>query len=97
MRSQSTGGILMDPILIAMAIMRFISALVEFGAAIIFLKSNSVVTATRINAGLGIFGPMIFLIVSLLGITGLAGRVDIIKIVIILTGVVLVFIGTTVN
>ena len=57
----------MDPILIAMATMRFISALVEFGAAIIFLKSNSVVTATRINAGLGVFGPMIFLIVSLLG------------------------------
>ncbi|HHV17548.1 MAG TPA: DUF2619 domain-containing protein [Thermoanaerobacterales bacterium] len=87
----------MDPILIAMATMRFISALVEFGAAIIFLKSNSVVTATRINAGLGVFGPMIFLIVSLLGITGLAGRVDIIKIIIILTGVVLVFIGTTVK
>ena len=87
----------MDPVLITMAIMRFISALVEFGAAIIFLKSNSVVTATRINASLGIFGPMIFLIVSLLGITGLAGRVSIIKIVIILAGVVLVFIGTTVR
>jgi|LSQX01.2.fsa_nt_gb hypothetical protein len=91
------GGILMDPVLIAMAMVRFISALVEFVAAIIFLKSNSVVTATRINAGLGIFGPTIFLIVSLLGITGLACHVNIIKIVIILTGIILVFIGTTVG
>lgn len=85
----------MDSVVIAMAAIRFISAFVEIGAALIFLKSNNIVTATRINAGLGVFGPMIFLIVSLVGITGLAARVNIVKMIIIIAGVVLVFIGTT--
>ncbi len=84
----------MDPVVVAMATIRFISALVEIGAALVFLKSNSIVTATRLNAGLGVFGPVIFLIVSLVGITGLAGSVDTIKFITIIIGVVLVFIGT---
>ena len=84
----------MDPILISMAIMRVISSLIELTAAFLFLKSKSVETALRINATLGLIGPLIFMGVSLLGITGISGKVSFIRLVIILTGVLLVLIGT---
>jgi len=84
----------MDPILISMAIMRVISSLIELTAAFLFLKGKSVQTALRINASLGLIGPLIFMGVSLLGITSLSGKVSFIRLVIILTGVLLVLIGT---
>ncbi|HHX24264.1 MAG: DUF2619 domain-containing protein [Tepidanaerobacteraceae bacterium] len=84
----------MDPILTSMAIMRVISSLIELTAAFLFLKGKSVQTALRINASLGLIGPLIFMGVSLLGITSLSGKVSFIRLVIILTGVLLVLIGT---
>lgn len=84
----------MDPILTSMAIMRVISSLIELTAAFLFLKGKSVETALRINASLGLIGPLIFMGVSLLGITSLSGKVSFIRLVIILTGVLLVLIGT---
>ncbi|HHY42830.1 MAG TPA: YqhV family protein [Thermoanaerobacterales bacterium] len=85
----------MDPILTSMAIMRFISSAIELVAALLFLKSKSVEKAIRINAALGLIGPLIFLGVSLLGITGLSGKVSLTKLIIIFTGVILVLIGTS--
>jgi len=85
----------MDPILTSMAIMRFISSAIELVAALLFLKSKSVEKAIRINAVLGLIGPLIFLGVSLLGITGLSGKVSLTKLIIIFTGVILVLIGTS--
>lgn len=85
----------MGPILTSMAVMRIISSLIELTAAFLFLKSKSVETALRINAVLGLIGPIIFMGVSLLGITGLSGKVSLAKLIIILAGVLLVLIGTT--
>jgi len=85
----------MDPILTSMAVMRFISSLIELAAAFLFLKSKSVEKALRINAALGLIGPLIFMGVSLLGIAGLSGKISFAKLIIIFVGVVLVLIGTT--
>lgn len=84
----------MDPILASMTIMRIISSLIELTAAFLFLKSKSVEKALRINATLGLIGPLIFMGVSLLGLAGLSGKVSFAKLVIILAGVLLVLIGT---
>jgi len=83
-----------DPILIAMASMRLVSALIELGAAMLFIKYRSVEKAIRINATLGLLGPLIFMGVSLLGLTSLSGKVSFMKLVIISIGVILVMIGT---
>lgn len=85
----------MEPILTSMAVMRIISSLIELTAAFLFLKSKSIETALRINAALGLIGPMIFMGVSLLGITGLSGKASFAKLIIIFLGVMLVLIGTT--
>ncbi|ADL08948.1 YqhV family protein [Thermosediminibacter oceani] len=84
----------MEKLLFAMAVMRFISATIEFTAAMIFLRLKSVEAALRINALLGLVGPLIFTAVSLIGIFGMAGKVSTTKLLIIFTGVLLVLIGT---
>lgn len=84
----------MNPYLVAMAAIRFVSSLIEFCAALIFLRSKEVEQALRINAVLGLVGPLIFAGVSFVGIYALAGKVSPPKLIIIFTGVVLVLIGT---
>jgi hypothetical protein len=84
-----------DPILISMAIIRFISSFIELTAALLFLQSKSVEKAMRINAALGLVGPLIFTAVSLLGLVGISGKLSFAKLLIILIGVILVLIGTS--
>ncbi|TYP57448.1 YqhV family protein [Thermosediminibacter litoriperuensis] len=84
----------MEKLLFAMALMRFISAAVEFTAAMIFLRLKSLEAALRINALLGLVGPLVFTAVSLIGLFGMAGKVSPAKLLIIFTGVLLVLIGT---
>jgi len=78
-----------------MAIMRFISSLIELTAALLFIKSRSVEKAIRINAALGLVGPLIFTGVSILGLAGLSGKISFEKLIIIFIGILLVFIGTS--
>ncbi|MGB4461873.1 MAG: DUF2619 domain-containing protein [Tepidanaerobacteraceae bacterium] len=85
----------MDPILTSMAIMRFISSVIELAAAFLILNSRGVERALRINAALGLVGPLIFTAVSLLGLVGISGKLSFAKLLIILIGVILVLIGTS--
>ena len=87
----------MDTILISMFVMRLISSLIEFCGALLFLKFNSVETALRINAILGLIGPLFFSFISFVGLYSLAGRISLIKFLLIFTGILLVIIGTTTN
>jgi len=84
----------MDTILISMFVMRVISSLIEFCGAVLFLKFNNVETALRINAVLGIIGPLFFTLISFLGLYSLAGKVSLVKLLIIFAGIILVIIGT---
>lgn len=81
--------------ILTMSAVRMLSACFEFGAALLFLKYNRVETALRINSLLGLVGPAIFLLVSLLGVTALAGRIAPAKMLFIITGIALVLYGTT--
>ncbi|MCG0276182.1 MAG: YqhV family protein [Thermosediminibacteraceae bacterium] len=84
----------MEKLLLGMALLRFISAAIEFTAAVIFLRLKSLEAALQINALLGLVGPLVFTAVSLLGIFGISGKVSTAKLLIIFTGVLLVLIGT---
>lgn len=77
-----------------MAVLRILSGLLEIAVAIIFLKLGRVETALRLNSFLGLIGPIIFILVSALGIAAIAVRLSWPKIIILCVGMILVLIGT---
>lgn len=77
-----------------MALVRFISASIEFTAAMLILRLGRVEPALRINAVLGLIGPTILVLVTGLGIVGLAGKVSPGKLSLIFFGVLLILAGT---
>lgn len=82
-----------DKVVFGMAMLRFLSCLIEFTAAVLFLKFDSIEKALKINALLAIIGPTIMTVVMALGLAGISGRVSLNKFAIILTGVILIFYG----
>ncbi|MBO8136554.1 MAG: YqhV family protein [Desulfotomaculum sp.] len=82
-----------DKIVFGMAAMRFLSSFIEFAAAVLMLKFNRVETAFKINALLALIGPTVLIIVTSLGLVGLAGKIPLSKMIYIIIGVTLIFIG----
>jgi len=85
--------LLTDKIVAGMAGLRFLSAAIEFTAAMLMLKAGRVEAAFKINAVLALIGPAVLLTVTSLGLIGLAGKVSATGMVIIILGVALIFIG----
>ncbi len=77
-----------------MSYLRLIGAGLEVAAAILMLKINTVETALRINAILGLLGPVVLIAVSALGLWGLVGRISFAKLLMTLCGAVLIILGT---
>lgn len=82
-----------DKIVAGMAGVRILSAAIELTAALLMLKLNRVEAAFQINSILAMVGPVVLLTVTSLGLVGLAGKVSPAGMFVILTGVVLIFIG----
>lgn len=78
-----------------MASLRFVSAAVEIGAAVLMLRLGRLEAAVGINAALGLFGPVLFSLVSAIGLLGLAERLPLGKLLLIFGGVLLVLFGAT--
>jgi Protein of unknown function (DUF2619). len=78
----------------SMAAIRVISGLLEITVAFIFLKGGRVENALRMNAFLGLIGPLVFLLVSVLGVVAIAVKVSWPKMLIICLGIIMVMIGT---
>jgi len=77
-----------------MAMIRVISGILEITVAFIFLKIGRVDTALRMNAFLGLVGPLVFIAVSVLGIVVIAVRLPWYKVFLISLGIIMVLIGT---
>lgn len=77
----------------AMGIMRVISGSIEIAAALLIWRMARVETAIQINAALGLVGPVFFISVTLLGIAGLTDKLSVTKLLMIVAGVVLIFLG----
>lgn len=78
---------------LGMALMRFLAGTVEITAALLMLKFATVQTAMKINAVLGMIGPTVLMLVSLLGLIGLSQQISYAKMLIIAAGVLLIFYG----
>lgn len=76
-----------------MASLRVVSGSVELLAAWLMWRLGRVESALKINAALGLFGPTIMLLVTLIGIAGLAGNVPVHRLALIGAGALLIFLG----
>ncbi len=85
--------LIQEKIVLGMAGLRFLSAFIEFTAAMLMLLYGRVETAFKINALLAMVGPMVLLTVTTLGLIGLAGKIAPSGMVIVILGVILIFIG----
>jgi len=77
-----------------MAALRLLSAFIECLAAIYILRLFRVEEALRVNALLGLVGPVILMLVTLIGLAGVAQRLSVERVVLILLAVVLIFLAT---
>ncbi len=82
-------------VLATMIMIRILSSLIEFSAAILMYFFNDVRAAIRINAILGIIGPIILIIVTFLGLVGIREQVNIKNLLLIFTGICFILLGTS--
>lgn len=83
-----------DKILSGMSILRFISGLLEIATALIIFRLQKVETALQLNAILGLVGPIVFLLVSALGLVAVAVKISPVKVCLIVLGVLFIVLGT---
>jgi len=76
-----------------MALLRIISGVIEFTAALLMLKFNSVERAMQLNSVLAIVGPTVLVLVTTLGLIGIADKISILNFIIIGSGVALILLG----
>lgn len=81
-------------ILSQMAMLRAISGILEISAALVIIRLSRVEAALRINAILGLVGPLVFLAVSALGIVALAVKISPVKILMLIVGACFILLGT---
>lgn len=82
-----------DKSVFGMAFLRLLSGSLEISAAILMLKLNDVGKALLVNSSLAFIGPLVLLTTTTIGILGLTSRISFEKIVLVLVGVLLIFIG----
>lgn len=76
-----------------MAFLRLLAGTIDVTGALLMLKFQRIETALQINALLGLIGPSIFILVSALGLIGLADKLPWTKLALIATGVLLIVIA----
>jgi len=83
----------MEKVVFGMALTRFLSASIEFSAAILMLHFGHVEAAFRINSLLACIGPVVMLVATALGLAGLAGKIPFPSMLLVVCGVCLIFYG----
>lgn len=82
-----------EKIVFGMAALRILSSTIEFTAALLMLRFNSVETAFKINAVLAMVGPTVMITVTALGLLGLAGKASPVGLASIVLGICFIFYG----
>lgn len=76
-----------------MVLVRLFSALAELTGAYLMFRFNRLETAVRINALLGLVGPVVLITATTIGVVGLAGKLSAVRIFMIFAGVGLILAG----
>lgn len=83
-----------DKLVLGMALCRLLAGSIELTGALLMLAFNQLEAAFRINALLGMVGPLIFMTVSILGLTGLVGNIPTGRLLLTFAGVVMILLAT---
>ncbi|MFC3882875.1 YqhV family protein [Bacillus songklensis] len=83
----------MDSTVLTMAVLRLVSASVEFTAAILIFLNNDVKKALFINGLLAMVGPIVMVASFSIGLISVADQLSAGKLVMIIVGVVFILIG----
>ena len=81
-------------VLLIMISIRLLSSFIELSAAILMFYLNNVESAIRINAVLGLIGPIILIVVTFLGLIEISHDLSFKKLLLICLGVILILLGT---
>jgi len=81
-------------VLLTMIFLRLTSSFIELLAAYLMFYFKSIETAIKINAILGLVGPVVLMLVTFIGLVGISHQLNIRNIIMIATGVILILFGT---
>jgi len=83
----------LEKLALMMGLIRMLSGTIEIIAAMLILHFKTVETAFKINAILALIGPTVLIIVTSLGLVGLADQLPLSRFIMIFLGVFLIFFG----
>ncbi|WP_026583719.1 YqhV family protein [Bacillus sp. J33] len=89
--------IFLDKAILGMALLRILSGSLEIFAAVLIIKLNDVEKALIVNSSLALVGPPILLITTVIGLTGMADKISLSKILWVLIGVGCIIYGVKSN
>lgn len=84
----------MDTKVAAMAAIRMLFGLISLSGGYLMFRFNDLQQAVRINSIIGSIGPFVLLLVSAIGVAGLANQLDFKKIALLVAGIILILMGT---
>lgn len=84
----------MDTRVAAMAAIRMLFGLISLSGGYLMIRFNDLQQAVRINGIIGSIGPFVLLLVSAIGVAGLATQMDMRKLTLLVAGIVLILLGT---
>jgi hypothetical protein len=84
---------MINKIVLSMATLRVLSGSIELLAAYLIWRSNQIDKALLINSSLAMVGPLIFLMVTMLGLAGMADKLSWSKLIWIAIGLCCIFFG----
>lgn len=76
-----------EKVVLAMGLLRILSGSIEITAALLMLKYNSIEKALLINSSLVLVGPLILILTTSIGLSGIAAQISYFKIFLIFIGV----------
>ena len=77
-----------------MAVTRMMYGVIGLSGGLMMFYFKDLQNAVKINSFMGSIGPFVFLGLSLLGVAGLAGQIEVKKLAMIIVGVTLIMLGT---
>ena len=81
---------LMEKALFFMIVLRLISGSIEITAAMLMLKYNDLEKAFYINTMLALVGPVILIVTTGIGLSGLSEKISLKKGILLFSGIVLI-------
>jgi hypothetical protein len=76
-----------EKLVLGMALLRIFSGSIEISAALLMLKFNNIEKALLVNSSLVLFGPIILILTTSIGLSGIAAEISYFKIFLIFLGI----------